>query len=114
MRRFAGGAIPMDIPLRSTIPEVCPVWGVPLPGRLVRVAIPFAIGGSYISLCFLLMPRESALLLGGLMLAYLVPPAGKESIVPLGIALGLPWWLVAFSIGLMDVLAGIFMALNCD
>jgi len=104
----------MDIPLKTSLFEICPAKGVPLSERLIRIAIPFVIGGFYILLCFLFMPSDSALLLGGLMLGYLVPPAGKESIVPLGIALGFPWWLIAFSIGLMDVLAGIFMALNCD
>ncbi len=105
---------PMDLPPKTSLFEICPAKAVPLHERLVRFAIPFVIGGFYILLCFLLMPYESALLLGGLMLAYLVPPAGKESIVPLGVALGFPWWLIAFSIGLMDVLAGIFMALNFD
>lgn len=104
----------MDIPLKNSLFDICPAKSVPPIERLLRITIPFAIGGFYILLCFLFMPYESALLLGGLMLGYLVPPAGKESIVPLGIALGIPWWLIAFSIGLMDVLAGIFMALNCD
>jgi uncharacterized membrane protein len=104
----------MDIPLKNSLFDICPAKRVPLTERLLRIAVPFVIGGFYILLCFLFMPYESALLLGGLMLGYLVPPAGKESIVPLGIALGIPWWLIAFSIGLMDVLAGIFMALNCD
>lgn len=34
--------------------------------------------------------------------------------IPIGIAVGLPWWIMAFSIALMDILAGIFMALNFD
>lgn len=104
----------MDVHPKTSLFEICPAKSVLLHERLARIAISFLIGGFYVFLCFLLMPYDSALLLGGLMLGYLIPPAGKESIVPLGIALGFPWWLIAFSIGLMDVLAGLFMALNCD
>ena len=113
MDRFLACGL-MSIPVKTSPLEICPVRGVPLRERLLRLFAPFLIGGFYILLLFLFLPSESALLVGGLMLAYLVPPAGKESIVPLGIALGIPWWLITFSIGLMDVLAGIFMALNCD
>ncbi len=79
-----------------------------------RVSVPFLLGGIYYGLCFLFLPREPALLLGALMLAYVIPPAGKETVIPLGIALGLPWWLVGTSMALLDVLAGLFMALNFD
>ena len=34
--------------------------------------------------------------------------------IPIGIAVGLPWWMMAFSVALMDILTGIFMALNFD
>jgi uncharacterized membrane protein len=50
----------------------------------------------------------------GLMVAYLLPPAGKETVIPLGIALGIPWWYMAISIAMIDVEAGLFMALNFD
>lgn len=48
------------------------------------------------------------------MFAYLVPPAGKESVIPAGIALGVPVWALVPSIAIMDILAGVFMALNFD
>nr|WP_280897448.1 small multi-drug export protein [Methanolinea mesophila] len=48
------------------------------------------------------------------MLAYLIPPAGKESVIPLGIALGLPWYLVATSVAMLDIAAALFMAWNFD
>ena len=50
--------------------------------------------------------------LGGLMLAYYVPPAGKESIIPIGIGLGIPWWLMAITVSLLDVITSLFMIMN--
>ncbi|MDI9633441.1 MAG: small multi-drug export protein [Methanolinea sp.] len=87
---------------------------LPVDHPVAKVILPFLLGGLYFGFCVLLLPRETALLLGALMLAYVVPPAGKESVIPLGIALGLPWWLIGTSIALMDVLAGLFMALNFE
>jgi len=80
----------------------------------LRFIFPFILGGLYILILFLFLPYERALLLSGLMGAYLIPPAGKETILPLGVALGFPWWLIGTSIALLDILAGIFMALNFE
>ncbi|MDD1656016.1 MAG: small multi-drug export protein [Methanomicrobiales archaeon] len=49
-----------------------------------------------------------------LMLAYELPPAGKETIIPLGILLGYPWWAVAGSIAMVDLEVGLFMVWNFD
>ncbi len=81
---------------------------------MTRLLLPFILGILYLAFCALFLPHDRALLLGGLMLAYVIPPAGKESIIPLGIALGFPWWLIGTSIALLDVLAAIFMALNFE
>ncbi len=104
----------MPLPVRIPYLDICPYKEISLPERIFRLVLPFLIGGAYFGICLLLLPYETALLLGGLMLAYVFPPAGKESVIPLGIAIGFPWWLMAWSIALMDVLSGIFMALNCD
>lgn len=80
----------------------------------LRFSLPFILGGLYITLLFLSLPVERALLLSGLMGAYIIPPAGKETIIPLGVALGFPWWLIGTSMALLDVLAGLFMALNFE
>jgi len=81
---------------------------------LFRFLLPFILGFLYIALCFLFLPMEKALLLAGLMAAYIIPPAGKETVIPIGVALGLPWWLIGTSMALLDVLAGLFMALNFE
>lgn len=81
---------------------------------VVRFILPFALGFSYYGICYAFLPHDEALILGGLMLAYLFPPAGKETIIPLGIALGFPWQVMTLSIALVDILSGMFMALNFD
>ena len=76
--------------------------------------LPFLFIGVYVWILYILVPYDEFLLLGGLMLAYLIPPAGKESVIPLGIALGLPWYLVATSVAMLDIGAALFMAWNFD
>jgi uncharacterized membrane protein len=44
----------------------------------------------------------------------MIPPSGKESIIPLGIILGIPWLLMSASVVVLDVLTGLFMILNLD
>jgi len=79
---------------------------------ILRLLLPVALAFSYFFTTFLILPYNESLILGGLMLVYYVPPAGKESIIPLGIGLGIPWWLMAISLALLDVLTSLFMILN--
>lgn len=81
---------------------------------LFNFFIPFAVFGAWLFFAFLILPFESFETLSGLMFLNLIPPAGKESIIPLGIALGIPWWLIAASTTVMDICGGLFMALNFD
>jgi len=78
----------------------------------VRLLLPFLLAFSFFLLSFLIVPAELSWILGGLMILYFVPPAGKESIIPLGIAFGVPWWLMAAALAMLDVLTGLFMILN--
>ena len=94
--------------------ELAPSRPIHLPERIVRIILPFAIGLCYYIPLLAVIPYERWLILGGLMLAYIFPPAGKESVIPIGIAVGFPWWLMALTIILMDILTGLFMALNFD
>jgi uncharacterized membrane protein len=79
---------------------------------IMRFIIPVSLAFFYYSWCFLLLPLNTALILGGLMITYYIPPAGKESIIPIGIALGIPWWLMATSLAVLDVLTALFVILN--
>ncbi len=50
----------------------------PLADRLLMLCIPFLLVTAYIIFIFVYLPYEQFLLLGGVMLAYFVPPAGKR------------------------------------
>ena len=59
-------------------------------------------------------PSQDYLTLFGLFVAYLIPPFGKESIIPIALGLGYPIWLICFGIILMDMMSSILIALNFD
>ncbi|MDD1669994.1 MAG: small multi-drug export protein [Methanomicrobiales archaeon] len=86
----------------------------PLQHLPVRVLFPVALAFAWYLGCLLFLPPGHAWIFGGLLLAYFIPPSGKESVIPLGIVLGIPWYLMAMSVVVLDVLAGLFMILNLD
>jgi hypothetical protein len=81
---------------------------------VVRLLLPFLLAVTWFAGSFLVLTPDRALILGGLMIAYMIPPSGKESIIPLGIVLGIPWMLMAASVVVLDVVTGLFMILNLD
>ena len=85
-----------------------------LPYRVVALLIPVLIVVIHIAVMAVTLPSPQFPVMIGLMVAYLLPPAGKETVIPLGIALGIPWWYMALSIAMIDVETGLFMALNFD
>jgi uncharacterized membrane protein len=101
-------------PLITSAFELMPTRKIGIPERLFRLSIPFLLGIPYLVILYFILPYDLWLILGGLLIAYIIPPAGKETVIPIGIAVGLPWWMMAISIALMDILTGIFMALNFD
>lgn len=101
-------------PLITSAFELMPTRKIGIPERIFRILLPFLLGIPWLLILFVLLPYDVWLILGGLLIAYILPPAGKESVIPIGIAVGVPWYIMALSVALMDVLAGIFMALNFD
>ena len=81
---------------------------------IFNLSAPFIFAGICFFVISLLIPFDSFEKLMGLMVLNLIPPAGKESIIPLGIALGIPWWIIATSTTVMDIAGAMFMALNFD
>jgi len=75
-----------------------------LPYRAVALLLPVFIVAVHLAVMAATLPPPDFPVMLGLMVAYLLPPAGKETVIPLGIALGIPWWYMA----------GLFMALNFD
>ncbi len=82
--------------------------------RGVRLLLPFSLLVAFFLGTFLLLPGDKTLIMGSLMIAYYIPPSGKESIIPVGIILGIPWWLMALTVVIQDVVTGLFMILNLD
>jgi len=82
--------------------------------RAIALLIPFLVVGIHIAVMATTLPHILFLTMIGLIIAYLLPPAGKETVIPIGIALGIPWWYMALSITMIDVETGLFMALNFD
>jgi len=85
-----------------------------LPYRAAALLIPFLVVIIHIVVMAVTLPPPDFVTLLGLMVAYMLPPAGKETVIPLGIALGIPWWYMALAIVMIDVETGLFMALNFD
>jgi hypothetical protein len=82
--------------------------------RVICLTIPFLVLGIQLTILFLTLDYGHFLVMIGLMIAYILPPAGKETIIPVGIALGFPWWYMALSIVMIDVETCLFMLLNFD
>jgi uncharacterized membrane protein len=85
-----------------------------VPYRAVALLIPVCVLSLHVAVMAATLPYILFLTMIGLIVAYVLPPAGKETVIPLGIALGIPWWYMALSIAMIDIEAGLFMALNFD
>jgi hypothetical protein len=85
-----------------------------LPYRAIALLLPVLIAAIHIAVMAVTLPSRDFIVMLGLMVAYLLPPAGKETVIPVGIALGIPWWYMAISIAMIDIETGLFMALNFD
>jgi len=85
-----------------------------VPYRAVALLIPFCILALHLAVMAATLPHTLLLIMLGLMVAYILPPAGKETVIPAGIALGIPWYYMALSIAMIDIETGLFMVLNFD
>lgn len=85
-----------------------------LPYRAVALILPFVVLALHLAIMAVTLPYQDFAAMLGLMVAYMLPPAGKETVIPIGIALGIPWWYMALSVTMIDIETGLFMALNFD
>ena len=85
-----------------------------IPYRAIALLIPVLVLSIHVVVMAATLPYNLFLTMIGLMVAYILPPAGKETVIPVGIALGIPWWYMALSIAMIDIETGLFMALNFD
>ena len=65
---------------------------------LLKFFSPFLMTVGYFILLSLIMTQRGFLNLSSLMLLYFVPPLGKESVIPMGIGMGIHWSLLALSL----------------
>jgi hypothetical protein len=85
-----------------------------IPYRVIALLIPTIVVVIHITAMALTLPYNQFLIIIGLTVTYLLPPAGKETVIPIGIALGIPWWYMAIAVVMIDIDTGLFMALNFD
>ncbi len=80
----------------------------------LKFILPLAIIPAVFATLYLTEPYQQFLIISGLLIAYFIPPAGKESIIPIAIVMGYPWWLVTLVIFLLDVAVSLFVVWNFD
>ncbi|WP_231476684.1 small multi-drug export protein [Methanoculleus sp. MH98A] len=80
----------------------------------IKFILPIAIALAIFAALYLIEPYQQFLVISGLLAAYFVPPAGKESIIPIAIVMGYPWWLITLAIVLLDVAVSLFVVWNFD
>lgn len=85
-----------------------------IPYRAIALLLPVLLVLVHVLVMYLTLRHDRFLIVIGLMITYILPPAGKETVIPLGIALGIPWWYIAPAIAMVDAETGLFMALNFD
>ncbi len=91
--------------------------------RIFLFFIPFIIASLFIIILFVAMGGDGPRfhILGGAMLAYLFPPFGKESVIPVGLfglldyfSPGMAIFLIAGTIAFVDIISGLFLVWNFD
>ena len=81
-------------------------------GGILKAVLPFLLAGILLLSLYLILPRPGFYTMMGLIFLYMVPPLGKESVIPMGIGLGIPWWLMALTMTVLDLLGGLFVTWN--
>ena len=81
---------------------------------LFKFLSPFIMTGAFFVVMFLSMGQREFLILSQLMLVYFVPPFGKGTVVPLGIAGGVDPWAIAICTAFVDIAVGVFLTWNFD
>lgn len=80
------------------------LWGA------VKFLAPLVLAALYVLYIYSL--GEAGAILLPLLGAYFFPPFGKESVIPLGISLGVHPAVMALSIAMVDILVGLFLLWN--
>ena len=93
------------------------IYAIGGPGAMLglfKFLSPFLMTGIFFVGMFLTMGQREFLILSQLMLVYFVPPFGKGTVVPLGIAGGVDPWAIAICTAFVDIAVGVFLTWNFD
>ena len=85
----------------------------PRADRIVKFIFPFILGFGVLGIVSFLLV-DNPLKYWSLISAYFFPPLGKESIIPIGIAGGIPPILMALTIAFVDIIVALFLVWNYD
>ena len=80
--------------------------------KFLTFVTPFLTIAFYFVFVLDYLPSSLAGKYGVFVIAYLFPPAGKESIIPAMLASGIPSWVVWSTIIIMDVISASIIAYN--
>ncbi|MCK5252602.1 MAG: small multi-drug export protein [Thermoplasmata archaeon] len=80
--------------------------------KLFKITIPFVIPAIIFLVLSFFLSWNQFLQLGAAALSYLFPPAGKETIIPIGIAFGFTKWQMTGLIFMVDVVCAMFVSWN--
>ncbi len=81
---------------------------------LLKFFSPFIMTAGFFSVMYVTMSQKDFLNLSRLMVVYFVPPFGKGTVIPGGIALGLDPWVLAIATAFVDIAVGVFLTWNFD
>ena len=81
---------------------------------LFKFFSPFLMTAGFFSVMYVTMSQKDFLNLSRLMVVYFVPPFGKGTVIPGGIALGLNPWSLAVATAFVDIAVGVFLTWNFD
>lgn len=93
---------------------ISPYYQPTLRVRLMATGGILAVFGVVLCFFFLTMPSDVFYKFIGFLGLYLMPGFGKESIVPLAMALGISWWQITLGIVVGDMALAIIIAYNFD
>ncbi len=94
--------------------EISPYYKPSLKTRVVMTFGMLGILAVFILWLFLYLPTDQFILGVSLFALYMASGAGKESIIPVMMGFGYPWWLVLAGIVTIDMTLAVLISLNFD
>lgn len=94
--------------------EIPPYYRPSLKTRLVMTLGMFGLLAAFIIWLYAYLPIEQFILGASLFALYMAPGAGKESIIPVMMGFGFPWWLVFIGIVTIDMTLAVLISFNFD